>query len=138
MILKEYNFLGEKIYCKSIITKLEFSYEFEIYSLIKRTATKAGYRYIRIDTQGQQGFPDILLLKGQKYIQIEAKFLRRKQLNSIVDDLKWQFGQIAYMKRSFMNNENYILAVAKDHMLWFFTGGNFVKSTHYTQFVKLF
>lgn len=55
----------------------------------------------------------MLLLKGDSYLMIEGKRLKKKQLNSIEDDLTYQFGQLAFMKRALTLDLCYMLAVGK-------------------------
>lgn len=117
--LEEYAFMGDAVVGKIVPTTAVFKLEKAIYSFIKKRAQNANWKYLRVDTKDQIGFPDILLLRGNIYWQIEAKLLKKKKLTTIEDDLDWQFGQLAYMKRALTLNTNYLLAVAKDSNIIF-------------------
>lgn len=114
-----------------------FSNEKKLTDYLKKLTQKAGWKYLRVDTANQMGFPDILLLKQKTYWQIEAKILRKKQLVSLEDDIKWQYGQIGYMKRALTLNLNYMLVVAKDNSIVFIKGDhNDTKCSCYPHFVE--
>lgn len=115
MFQDTYNFFNHELTCYHEKVGSWFKLENDSYSYIKHVFQAKGWKYHRIDTVNAQGFPDILLLKGPIYLSIESKRLKKKQLNSIENDLKWQFGQLGYMKRSLSLELNYILSVVKDN-----------------------
>jgi len=114
-----YSFFDIELVCFSIETSSMFKVEKDSYTYLKRLSTTNGYKYYRIDTAGQIGFPDILLLKEREYCLIEVKRLENKNLVSLEDNLKWQYGQIAFALRSFKLNLDYLLAVCKENKLAF-------------------
>ena len=122
MSFKEtYTFFNKTVACKTVQATATLKQERQLTQFIRPLALRYGWKYIRIETRDQIGLPDILLLRGETYYQIEAKMLRKKELNSIQDDLHWQPGQLAYMKRALTINLNYILTVAKADMISFIT-----------------
>ena len=126
------------VVCDTIQTTTSFPKESDLTDYLGKTMRKAGWKYLRVDTVNQMGFPDILLLKGTHYWQIEAKILRKKRLVSLEDDLKWQFGQIGYFKRALSLNLNYMLIVAKDNTVAYIKGENNVQQCFdYPNFIKL-
>lgn len=108
-----------------------------VYEEIKRRANKFGWRYLRVDTTDQKGFPDILLLRKGEYWLIEGKLLKKKKLSSISDDIHWQFGQQAVMKRSITLNLNYMLAVGKGREVAFIKGESNDGRSDYPDFIGL-
>ncbi len=136
MFLRHYDFFGSTVECIILQTAVEFNTETNIYKYIKKASTKAYWKYLRIDTKSKIGFPDVLLLRKDNYWQIEAKMLRKNKLISLQDDLKWQFGQLAYMKNAFSRNLNYMLVVGKNNSIAFLIGGYNAKSVSYPDFVK--
>jgi hypothetical protein len=119
MFLTNYNLLGEDLVCETYCTKSSFTKEKDSYIFIKKNFEDKGYRYVRVDTVNQIGFPDILLLKREIYLLIEAKRLKKKGLSIIEDDLEWQFGQLAFAVRSFTSGVNYAISVCKDNKIAF-------------------
>lgn len=117
MFDKRYSLFELELSCETITTNSKFKIESETYKYIKEKLTSNGYKYYRIDTVDQIGFPDILALKKKEYILIEAKILKKKHLKSITDDLEWQFGQVAFAVRAFSMNLNYLIAVGKENNL---------------------
>ncbi len=112
-----YDFFGRSISCRVIETDRQFSRETVTYSFIKqRWAT---WKYHRIDTTDQIGFPDVLLLKDYRALLIEGKLLKKKALKCIQDDIKFQPGQLPYMKRSLTLGLPYLLAVGKGNLIAF-------------------
>ena len=85
--------------------------ETAVYKFIKEHFI--GWDCRRMETPDQDGFPDVLLMKGKEYILIEAKVLKKKKLVSVADDIKYEFGQLAFMARSFTKGRPYLLAVGK-------------------------
>ena len=126
------------VVCDVIQTATSFPKESNLTDYLGKVTRKAGWKYLRVDTVNQMGFPDILLLKGSDYWQIEAKILRKKKLVSLEDDLKWQFGQIGYFKRALSLNLNYMLVVAKGNNIAYIKGENNVQQCfNYTNVTKL-
>lgn len=138
MFADKYICLNSVVVCKVVQTATEFLREDKIYEVIKRLSRNDGWAYRRVDTTNQMGFPDILLLKGQTYWQIEAKILKKKELVSIEDDLTWQFGQLGYLQTSVSKGLNYMLAVGKGSKLAFIKGENSVntKCASYPNFIR--
>ena len=121
MFKPAYKFFGHELQCAVIHTTKTFKLEVkDMYPYLKSMFSK--WKWHRIDTTNQIGFPDILLLRGGSYILIEAKILKKKQLNSIENDLVFQPGQLPFMKRSLTLRLDYILAVAKDNQIAFIKG----------------
>jgi len=140
MFAEEYLFLENTVVtCKSLRVTTRFLKEDKMYEYINKIASKERWKVLRIDTTRKMGFPDLLLLRGPKYWQIEAKLLKKKNLISIEDDLHWQFGQLAYMQRALTINLNYILTVAKDNTIAFIKGveNETTKRADYPDFIKL-
>ena len=75
------------------------------------------WRVIKIDLGVQIGFPDHIAFKGPEYRVIESKYLRKEALNSIVDDLHFEPGQIPYMYKALKNKEHYLLFVGKQNFI---------------------
>ena len=114
-----YNLFGHELTCKTIQVGSAFILERNVDHWVKNYFQPKGWSYNKIDTQRQHGFPDILLLRKSNYIMIEDKLLRKKQLLSLEDDLKWQFGQLAFAKRSLSRGNNYLLCVGKNKTIAF-------------------
>lgn len=85
--------------------------ERDIYPRIKAAAEKTSWLYHRLETANMDGMPDILVTKGAEYWFIEVKILRKKALNCVAKDLKWQFGQLAFMQRCLWNKTRYLLMI---------------------------
>lgn len=117
MFQKRYDLMSLGLIVEVIDISFKFRLEIDIYAYIKRLTQLAGFKYHRIDTVNQQGFPDILLLKNDDYCLIEAKMLKKKKLVSLEDDLEWQFGQIAYAVRAVTLEHDYLLAVGRHNKL---------------------
>lgn len=138
MFLSSYTFFNSTVVCRTFDTAVEFDKETKIYTFLKNRASKLNWHYSRIDTDGQIGFPDILLLKKSTYWQIEAKLLKKKSLKNIQDDLRWQFGQLAYMKQALTLGLNYMLVVSKNNTIAFIMQGGLNNDiTDYPDFVRL-
>ena len=140
MFREQYLFLESTVVtCKILQVTTRFLKETQIYEYLQTQATTHNWKFLRTDTTNQMGFPDILLLRGEVYWQIEAKLLKKKRLEVIEDDLYWQFGQIAYMQRALKINLNYILVVAKENTIAFIKGANdaATERSNYPDFIKL-
>lgn len=137
---KQYVCLDAVVVCEVLHTTTAFSKERDIYKIIQRLSQAAGWKFIRVDTESQMGFPDVLLLKKDTYWQIEAKQLKNKKLVSLEDNLQWEFGQIAYMTRSIALGLNYMLAVSKGNQLAFIKGVSNDKRecSDYPDFIRQF
>jgi len=119
-------------------TTSDFVLETDSYTYLNKTAKTFGWKCIRVDTVGQQGFPDILMLRKNEYWLIEAKLLKKKSLCSIADDLTWQFGQLAFAKRALTLGLNYMIVVVKHRTIAYIKGAPNAESiTHYPDFVRL-
>lgn len=119
MIFKpNYIFFGRSVDCLTIETNSTFKLEVtDMYPWLKKRFNT--WKFQRIDTTNQIGFPDIILLKKDNYVLMEAKILKKKSLNSIEDDLVYQFGQLAFMQRSLTLGLSYILVVGKGKYISF-------------------
>lgn len=117
MFNTRYSLLGVDLVCDILHTKSTFRLEKDSYDFLKRITTNAGYKYSRIETIGQDGFPDVLIMKQDEYCMIEAKRLKKKRLVRLEDDLEWQFGQIGFAVRALTTGLNYVLVVCKDSTL---------------------
>lgn len=113
MFNKTYNFFGHELVCKDYETSSWFKLETDGYKCIKKTFSD--FKYHRIDTVDQKGFPDILLLKGSEYLLIEGKRLKKKKLVKLEDDLTWQYGQLGFAKRAFTLGLTYMIFVVKNN-----------------------
>lgn len=111
---KSYKFFNTVLVCDAYQTGTVFLKEQKIYDYISRATH---YNYNRIETSGQDGFPDILLLGVNDYTLIEAKIARKVHLDSIEDDLKWQFGQLGRFKKALTRHQNYRVVVGARNML---------------------
>ena len=80
MFEKEYSFFGLLLTCTTVQVSSAFKQETDTYDHIRPIAQKKLWRYHRIDTTGQFGFPDILLLKQTNFWLLECKILRKKKL----------------------------------------------------------
>lgn len=119
MIFKpNYIFFGHSVDCLTIETNTTFKLEVpDMYPWLKTKFNT--WKFQRIDTTNQIGFPDILILKKERYGLMEAKILKKKSLNSIEDDLTYQFGQLAFMQRSLTLGLSYMLVVGKGNLISF-------------------
>jgi hypothetical protein len=123
MFKSSYDVFGRTVVCNVIQTTVRLKNERpETYNYLKKLTRKYGWKYYQIETLSQDGFPDILILRDDEYWMIEVKYLKRKTLKSIADDLEWQFGQLAVLNRSIVANLNYMLCVAKGDTLAFIKG----------------
>ena len=138
MFRNSYQFFGETVTCLSRQVTVNFTNETKLTDYLKKISRKNFWKYTKVDTIDQAGFPDILLLRQDEYWQIEAKILRRKKLVSLKDNLKWQFGQIGYMTNALTRNLNYLLIVAKNSHVAFIKGASNDKTMRkdYPKFIK--
>lgn len=111
--------------------------EFDVYPMIKTVTEQRNWLYSRVDNKNQTGTPDIFVSRDQEYWYIEVKRLKKRRLESIEDDLVWQFGQLAFMKRALRNRSRYMLAVAKEDKLVFLKGV-YDETCDYPDFVREF
>jgi hypothetical protein len=113
-----YSFFGNNVRCVVVETNKRFKLEVpDVYPWVKEYYK--GWKFLRTETPDQRGMPDLLLLQGDKYLMIEAKVLKQKKLVKLEDNLTWQFGQIAFMKRALTLGLSYKLVVAKDNLIAF-------------------
>lgn len=117
MFNEQYTLFGLELVCWQFETSSSFPLERDAYAYIKRLSSANKYRYIRVETIGQDGFPDILMLQGTEYLLNEIKRLKKKRLVSIEDDLEWQFGQLGFAVRSMTMGMSYVLSVCKESKL---------------------
>lgn len=122
MFQERYNVFGVEVRCVVTQCASTFPRESSLYTHVRRIALARDWRYIRVDTQDQIGFPDILLMRKREFWLIEGKMLKKRQLRSLEDDLQWQFGQLAFMNRALVSGVPYILAVAKGDCLAYISG----------------
>lgn len=115
VFLPEYNVLGVPLVGKIYRTRGRASLEKDAYGAIKRAAEKLGWLYNRIETASMDGMPDIFVSRGHEYAYIEVKRLKLQRLRVIEDQLDWQYGQLAFMKRCSRNGSHYLLMVVKGH-----------------------
>lgn len=113
-----------------------FKVETQLYTFIKNKSTSRGWRYIRIENKLQNGFPDIVLMKAFDYCLVEAKVCRKAKFNSIIDDVKWQVGQIDFFYRSIKAGCKQLVAVYHKDIVHYITGGNYV-AENLPDFVRL-
>lgn len=93
-----------------------------IYHLIKREAEKDGWMYYRIENKLQNGFPDVLIFKGERVVLIEAKVCRKALFKSVLDDVTWQVGQVAFMLHALEHKAQYRLILRHKMNLYVFKG----------------
>ena len=117
MFKPAYELFGLELVCSVIETSSNFKSEKDSYSYIKKLATSNGWKYARIDTVDQIGFPDILILREDDYYLFEAKKLKQKTLVSLEDSLEWQFGQLAFAVRAFTLKLSYAITVCYENKL---------------------
>jgi len=126
-----YEVMGLRVACAEVQVTRPFSLEKQVYVYLKRVFNKAGWKFIRVDTQGQQGFPDCLCLRGSKYVLIEAKMLKTKKLTNVLDNMVFQPGQIPFMLQALIKKQSYLLIVAKDNKLLIIGDNYYVRSMSY-------
>lgn len=97
-----------------------------MYKYLAKVVNPLGWLQQHVETVNQQGFPDLLLKRSLEYMQIECKLQRVVTLLEYNTQLHWEFGQLAYAKRSIMNKEPYVLVVGHDREL------KFIYSSEYT------
>lgn len=137
MFLPTYNLFGAELTTRVSVVGSSFKVEQDSYAYFKKIASAKGWRCLRVETSGQDGFPDILLIRKQEYWLMEVKRLKKAKLRVIEDDLEWQFGQLAFAKRSLTKENNYLLAVVKGNNVAYIKGVYDVQSTvSYPDFVR--
>lgn len=109
-----YEVFGDKWRCVTTRRRTTFKSEAASYKYLDAIASANGWVVKRVETKLQQGFPDMLLLRGDEYWLIECKKLKKNALQSVPDDLHWQFGQLAFLKRAYDKRLNYMLSVVRD------------------------
>ena len=112
-----YEVMGKRLACFELQANRSFKLESEVYSYLKRVMNTLRYKFIRVDTNNQIGFPDCLCLKGSEYILIEAKMLKTKKLTSVLDNVTFQPGQIPFLLQAVLKKQCYLLIVARDNKL---------------------
>jgi len=117
MFKLKYELFGEHLITISFDTDYSFIKEAQTYDYIKNRLPY--WKVERIDTTDQRGFPDLLCKRGPLYMQIECKLLKKKKLYELKQDLEWQFGQIAYLKKALARGEPSVICVAKDKTIAF-------------------
>lgn len=122
IFLTSYNVLGSPL--TGIIRPVSglIAREDDFYPHIKKAAERRDWSYFRLETVGKDGMADILVTRDAEYSFIEVKRLKKKKLQSVEDDLQWQFGQLAFIKRCLRNSTRYILAVVKDNSVLYLKG----------------
>lgn len=117
-----YEVFGQVMQCNVVHLPNPLKLETGIYRFLKPVVQADGWKYSRIDTTDQQGWPDVTLLRGQEYNLIECKMLKKVRLQDILNDIHFEFGQVPFMARSLSLKLNYTLAVGKGHKLAFIQG----------------
>lgn len=118
MVFKStYELFGQELVTKVLQAPAPFKLERDMYMFLKQVALEEGWKFLRVDTVDQQGFPDVLLLRGDEYLLIEAKLLKNKRLLDVADNLNFEFGQIPFAVRALKTGINYALAVGKGNEL---------------------
>lgn len=136
MFKTEYNVLGSPLHGVVAPCRGTISREADYYSVIKRAAESRNWLYNRIETCDKRGMPDIFVTRGSEYWYVEVKRLRKKNLQSIEDDLHWQFGQLAFLKNCMRNRSRYILVVAHTNSALWLKGEYQDEHIDYPDFVK--
>lgn len=113
----QYEVFGQLFHCTVIQLPNPIKLETDVYKWIKKFVQSEGWKYSRIDTTDQQGWPDITVLRKQEYNLIEGKLLKKKRLVDVADDIEFEFGQLPFMVRSSKLKINYTLAVGKGYQL---------------------
>lgn len=124
-MLKHFNLMGTPL--QSLIGPwggVPSGKETELYHYVKRNASKERWKYVRIENKFQNGFPDMLLLKGPLYCFIEAKVCRKAVLKDIKEDLEWQIGQLGFFYECVKMHLSYVLMVRHKTTLYYITGAN--------------
>ena len=114
MFLANYTIFEDEYVCTIVQSKSVFNKEMAVYPKLKTVFEKDGWLFNRVETGGKDGIPDIFIAKGDDYYFIEVKMLHKKALKNVADDLKWQFGQLAFLKKAAMKKIHYILLVVKE------------------------
>lgn len=135
MFQERYALFDSMWVCKTLQTHVNVKLESQSYAYIKHATRSHGWKYHRIETIDQDGFPDVIVFKGSQYWLIESKVLKKKALISLSDDLQWQPGQLALMKRSHTLKMNYLLFVHKGLELAVIKGEHHGQCTDYPDFI---
>lgn len=117
-----YNVLGAPLVGIIRPVGATISTELAFYPHLKRAAENYDWNYFRLETAGKDGMADVLVTNGAKYSFIEVKRLKKKALKSVEDDLTWQFGQLAFMKKCLRNKTHYILAIVNERSALYLKG----------------
>ena len=128
MSVDSYEVMGLRVACAEVQATRSFSLETKVYKYLKQVYNKAGWKFIRVDTTNQIGFPDCLCLKGSEYVLIEAKMLKTKKLTSVLDNMTWQPGQIPFMLQALIKKQCYLLIVAKGSKLLILGDESYVRT----------
>ncbi len=113
-----YEFFSLRVACVELQAARSFSLETKVYTYLKRQFNENGYKFIRVDTTNQIGFPDCVCLKGSEYVLVEAKMLKTTTLTRLTTNVEWQAGQIPFMLKALLTKMNYLLIIAKDNRLF--------------------
>ncbi len=114
---EEYEIFGKRVACVELQATRSFRLEGETYPYLASILKRLRYKVMRVDTTNQIGMPDLLCLKGDEYILIEVKRLKRQKLTNILDNLHWQPGQVPFMLQALIKQQSYLLIVAKGNRL---------------------
>jgi len=106
-----YDLMGNTLACEVFRLRSPLKRETTLEALIKNVSRPLGWKFHNIENMDQNGTPDVLLLRRAEYWFIECKMLKVNRLMSVLDNLKWQPGQLPYMKRAQTLKLNYMLAV---------------------------
>lgn len=109
--------MGMRVACAEVQATRPFTLESQVYDYLKKCFNKQGYKFIRVDTTNQIGFPDCVCLRQAEYCLIEAKMLKTKKLVRVLDNVAWQPGQIPFMLKALLTKQCYLLIIAKDSTL---------------------
>ena len=116
---RTYDVFGVCYACTEAHARTTFDREFDVYPRLKEAFESCGWLFNRVETAQKDGFPDIIVAKGDDYFFVEVKMLHKRVLKDIAEDLKWQFGQLAFLKKADMRGVHYLLVVAKEDRLFF-------------------
>lgn len=105
------------------------------YAWLKRAAERRGWLYLRLETRNQDGLPDCLVTRGPEYWLIEIKCLKKPRLLSIQDDLTWQFGQLAMLKKCLAQARYMLIVIHTDYIGYFVRKGAHHEPGHYPDFI---
>jgi len=114
MFSAEYSLFGTLLTGTTVPVKSCMVHEDDYYTHIKKAAERLDWNYYRLETRGKDGMADMLVTRREEYWFIEVKRLKKAKLRTIEDDLQWQYGQLAFLKRCFRNKTRYMLVVVKE------------------------